>query len=145
MSTKAIAKERKEIERREREIRSQCSHTNHKGDFVLDFFGNGSDARCKICGEEFNMDPINNQELKNAINVVHNAIQQCRSFSDACEDVNIVTMLGRADYNVTALLPALYRNVSKEFYKGSNNKKNKNKKKQHDSFGGYSNGRFSSL
>lgn len=144
LTRKEIEKQRRAIEKQERLIRSQCTHTKHNGSLALELYSGTSEGRCTICGEEFNVAPISMAELQKSIQVVHNAIQQCRIFGDGSDDKKLVTLLGETDYNVTNIVHALYKQVSTEYMR-SNNKGKKKPKKQQNSFGSYSNGRFSTL
>ena len=109
MSKKEIAKIRKEAEKQERLIKTQCSHQNHKGKLTIRPIGRNGEYVCDVCGEEFNMNQISAQDLHAAITVVHNAIQQCRSFADEEDDAKIIKALGETDYNITYVLNAMYK------------------------------------
>lgn len=145
ITKKDIAKRRKEIEKEERLIKTQCCHQNHKGKLTVFPIGNKGEYKCSVCGEEFNMNPISSNELKTAINVVHNAIQQCRSFADADEEAKIIKALGETDYNLTYVLDSLYRKTINHYAKASGGKKNKKNNNRDDDFGSYGNGSFSSF
>lgn len=144
ITKKDIARRRKEIEKEERLIKTQCAHQNHKGRLTIHPIGNRGEYQCDICGEEFNIQPISSQELSAAINVVHNAIQQCRAFADVEEDLKIIKALGETDYNITYILSPLYKKTTNQYGKGNGKKKNKNKQRE-ESFGSYGNGSFSSF
>lgn len=144
MSKKEIMRAKKETEKQERLIKSLCAHQKKNGKLAVRPIGNRGDYICEICDEEFNMNPVSSQDLQAAIQVVHNAIQQCRAWSDIESDEKIIRALGETDYNIGYVLPALYKKILTHYSKDGK-KKNKNNNHREDEFGSYANGRFSSF
>lgn len=119
-----------------------CSHTHpdntfnlkiYKKDVIKDANGNfvkvkQGDCRCKHCHTEFNLAVISEKDMKNAIEIVHNMINQIKVFSgkhDKKKDLAYITELGRQDVQAMKLATV----YSKLFLsKGKHKKKNKKKK-----------------
>lgn len=123
--------EQKKIARKIEQAKIPCSHTNAKGKLKVKFMDNNL-VKCQRCGTVFSFEPVSNKELKNAVQTVHNAINQCKALSnDPRGEASLIKTLGNMDFNLTELLQ-LYERISNN---GDKKKKKKNKKDRYDSFG----------
>lgn len=126
--TRSTQELRRELENKEREIAMSCSHSkpNRKGElrFTLQALHNGQ-YRCDQCGTKFSLSPVNHKELIAAVDTVHNALQQVRSFSDPYNDEAFIRELGRTDYNIQNL--DTYYGRALQSYSGNNGRGGKPK------------------
>jgi len=96
--------------------------------------------KCKDCSTEFNMNPIIREDLKRAIQILHDAIQQIRCFADPDEDGKMIRLLGEADFN-NEEIQRLYARTLDAYSK--NRKKDKFGDRDRDNFGSYGTGAIS--
>ena len=123
----ALAKADEELRRERKKIIIQCSHHNSKGKLKLEQLENGK-WQCKYCHETFHMAPINQQELREAYQVLHDAIQQMRAFSDPEKDERLIVHLGEIDFNLGEILPTYDKIIN--FYSAKKGKKDKYKEEE---------------
>lgn len=121
----------REIKKKKTEIMIKCSHQKENGKLKIYPLNEKGDYKCKKCGEEFNMNSIARSEIEDAIETIHNAIQQIRSFARPEEDFKLIRDLGALDFNLRET-GELYDRVVNLYGKG---KKNKNKNHDRDDFG----------
>lgn len=132
VSMRDLVEEEKKIKRKKLKIRIPCSHTNDKGKIKVDFV-KGTLAQCKKCGCVFDFERIEPEELDNAVEVVHNAINQIKALSnDPEKEASLIRELGTIDFNLSEMSD-LYKRTITKYGKGGNN----NKKKDKDRFGSY--------
>ena len=87
------------------------------------------DCKCKHCHTQFNVRIIPEQKLKDAIEVLHDAINQIKTFNSnkkGKRDPELVTHLGRNDLD-NMKVGVIYSNMFLK--KGKHKKKNKKNKK----------------
>ena len=136
ISQKAIEAQRKELNRLEKKVKIPCPHTNSKGKLRVNFLSDKV-VKCRICGAKFNIETIPMDTLDAAIRVVHDAINQTKSFSpDPKKEKDIITDLGEIDYNLGELR-TLYENVTEQYGKGNRNKGKKKKHHNNNDFGAW--------
>lgn len=119
----ALEKADEELRRERKKVIIQCSHQNSKGKLKL-FKRDDGKFECKYCHEAFHMNPVDRRDLKAAIDTLHDAIQQMRSFSDAEKDEKLIIQLGEIDFNLSEIMPA-YDRIVNFFGKGKNKEKYK--------------------
>jgi len=125
----------KEAEKERRKAIIECAHQNEKGKLKIHPVNEKGDYECKYCEEQFNMNSISRSNIEDAIETMHNAIQQIRCFSDPEDDAKLVRLLGELDFNMQEV-GELYERIVNLY--GKNKKKNRGDKyKDHDSFGSY--------
>ena len=128
--------ELKEAERKFRRDRKKiaiaCPHQKDNGKLKIRYINDRGDCECLICGERFNMVPISENDLKDALSTLHYAIQQIRCLADAGSDRDVIKLLGELDYNTGETLD-LYKRFVTMYGK---NKKN-NRGKYQDDVGTY--------
>lgn len=133
-SMRDLIEEEKKIKRKMSKVKIPCSHTNEKGKIKVDFI-KGTFARCKKCGCEFDFRTINADDLDEAVQTVHNAINQIKALSnDPEKEASLIRELGTIDFNL-AEMSDLYKRTIDKYGKGNKDKK-KNKNKD-SSFGSY--------
>lgn len=111
-------------------IAVECSHQVYKKGknewrLKLDFLDDRGTAECKICHVKFNIHPISQNEVLDAVETLHNVVQQVRAFSNPDKDAKTIRDLGLLDYN-NQRLPEIYRRTLDTY---SNRKKQKNNNK----------------
>lgn len=88
------------------------------------------DCKCKHCHTQFNVRRISEQKLKEAAEIMHDAINQIKVFNHSKKghrDPELVTHLGRTDLD-TMKIVMVYSKMFLE--KGKHKKKNKKNKKK---------------
>lgn len=135
---------RRQIEKESKKIVVECSHQNEKGKLKIHPINDRGDFECKYCKSRFNMNQIHRDTIDEAINVLHNVIQQTRCFSDIEEDDKIIRLLGELDYNLQET-GELYERVRAAYGRNGGNKKKKKKHDSGDNFGSYAGGNLSFL
>lgn len=129
-----LQEERKKLEKKMAKVKIPCSHTNSNGKIKVEF-RKGTIAECKKCGCVFDFERISDEDLNDAVEVIHNAINQIKALSnDPEKEMKIIETLGQIDYSLSELAELYTRTVSKY---GKGGKKNKNKNKNNDSIGSY--------
>ena len=130
-----LMEEKKKLEKKMSKIKIPCSHTKSNGKLKVDFINGGTLARCKKCDCVFDFGRIDFNDLDDAVQVVHNAINQIKALSnDPDKESNIIRELGSMDYNLGEMVE-LYKRTINSF---SKNKKKKNKNNNNNSsFGSY--------
>lgn len=128
---KSLEKKRKQLDREQAILKSRCNHQNKEGHYKLSNLKGGK-VICDKCGEIFDLKPINKDQLAEAIEVVHNALQQVRCLAKSGKDGDddLIKVFGDADYYIHQL-ETVY---SKVLDKHASSKK---KKKKHDNEYGY--------
>lgn len=122
-------------EKAQREIAMMCSHSEptKKGEMRYTLYAKGDKVKCEQCGEEFSLQAIPLEEVRKAITVLNNAIQQVRAFSDPFSDEKIISELGRTAHNI--------KNMEKYYARAitvyGKNRGNKGKKKQRNNGYGF--------
>lgn len=131
-SLRDIYEEETRLRRKREKLKIPCSHTNDKGKIKVDFI-KGTVARCRKCGAQFDFSQIPMDDLYEAIDVVHNALNQIKALSnDPEKESKLISDLGSIDYNLSEMAELYKRTIEK------NGKGGKNKKKHSDnSFGSY--------
>jgi type III secretion system FlhB-like substrate exporter len=137
-----IEQVRKEIEKEKKKIVVECAHQNEKGKLKIHSVNEHGEYECKYCKQRFNMDPIKEVKLTDAIKTVHDAIQQIRCYSNIEEDTKLIRLLGELDFNIQET-QELYSRVVNVFGKGNGKKKDKNNKNRDDNYGSYGSGPIS--
>lgn len=123
--------EQKKIARKIEQAKIPCSHTNAKGKLKVKFQDNNL-VKCTRCGTVFSFEPVSMKELKQAVQTVHNVINQCKALSnDPQAEKDLIKTLGNMDFNLTELL-SLYERISTN---GDKKKKKDKKKNKGDHFG----------
>lgn len=132
-----IEQARKAMEKESKRLVVECSHQNENGKLKLYPVSDHGDYECKYCHTRFNMNKINFNDLKSSIEVVHNAIQQirCYSDSDSEKDAQLIRVLGELDFNVHEVAE-LYDRIVRVYGKGNGKKKHHNRD-SNDGFGGF--------
>lgn len=134
----SLKSEEKKIERKRRELVAKCNHRKESnGKLKIESLGNNV-FECKICRTRFDATKIAEDDMNDAVDVLHNAIQQIRCFSDKTEDRELVEYYGKIDSSLQTL-PETYHRLILLSSKDNFNKKKK-KHREPDSFGRYSNG-----
>jgi transcription elongation factor Elf1 len=123
--------ELKSVQRRRKEILVRCNHQNANKKLKLIPLNDRGDFKCKICHQTFNMNLIEKSNLLNAVQVIHNAIQQIRALNEIDEDKKILKYLGEMDFNIQEL-SELYDRIVAVY--GKNKKK---KRRDDDDIGSY--------
>ena len=132
LTMRNLVEKRKELDRELDKLKIPCSHTKESNGRLKVEFINERYVRCEKCGCEFDFTRIETDELKNAVNIIHNAINQIKVMSDAPErEKKVLRELGTMDYNLSELLD-LYKRTINTFGKGKKKKKSKD-----SSFGSY--------
>lgn len=132
-SMRDLMEEKKKLEKKMNKVKIPCSHTNDKGKIKVEFL-KGTLARCKKCDCVFDFGRIEFDDLDNAVETIHNAINQIKALSnDPEKESNVIRELGSMDYNL-AEMSELYKRTITKYGKGG---KNKNKNKENNSFGSY--------
>lgn len=133
-SLKGLEAQRKELEKRAAKLKAKCSHKGKSGKLKLNRL-KGSYVVCDKCGEVFDLNTINQDELERSIEVVHNALQQvrCMTRQDKESDVELCQIYGDIDYNIKNL-----GTVYAKLHNKVGNGKNKHKK-QNNEYGYYGN------
>jgi hypothetical protein len=135
-----INEAQKEFEKERKKVIIHCAHQNDSGKLKIKPINEKGDYECKYCHVEFNMNTIQENDIKDACKTLHNAIQQIRSFSDSEDDAKLITVLGELDFNLQETAE-LYDRIVNAYGK---NKKNKKKKyNDRDDFGSYGVGSIS--
>ena len=130
---KSLREERERIERELKAVSVKCSHTNSEGKLTINFVDNEK-VRCKKCGCEFRFNTISTEKLDNAIDTLHDVINQIKSFSDdPVREKKVIKSLGDIDFNLDEIRE-LYCRTTKEFSKNGHKHK---KKKKDESIGSY--------
>lgn len=139
-----IEKIRKDTEKELKKIVVDCAHQNEKGKLKIHPVGNPADGNyeCKYCKTRFNMNPIKDAELDTAIEIVHDAIQQIRCFSDYREDEKLIRLLGELDFNMQET-KELYTRAISVYGRGNGKKKDKKNRNNDSDFGNYGSGPIS--
>ena len=124
----------KAISKKIEKAKIPCSHSNDNGKIKIRFLDEGTTrVQCKRCGEIFDFRTVDGETLRNAVTVVHNAINQIKALSDnPREEKKLINTLGEMDYNLKNLIE-IYDATTKSFNKGNGKKKKKNH--DYDSFG----------
>ena len=126
-----LREEQKKLDKKKKKVAIPCSHTNAKGKLKLNFLGKGNLVQCEKCETVFDFSTISHDDLKDAIRIVHNAINQVKVMTDDPEkEYAVISNLGQLDYNLKEL-EELYRRATNKYGKGEKKKKNK------DDFGQY--------
>ena len=129
-----ILESQRALDKQVRKMKVQCAHVNKNGKLKLTEVGNGY-FECDICGERFSLAPIDRHTLDAAVEVIHNAAQTIRCYSDAEQDRNLIVAIGELDYNVREL-PDIYEKVSSAYTRNQGGKK-RNKNKNRNQGGGF--------
>lgn len=80
----------------------KCSHENERGMTLISSPKPGSnDHICTMCGEVFNMQPIESKDLGEAINIIQTAMDQLKTQFDSEEDQIMIERLGVDHYNLS--------------------------------------------
>ena len=133
--------ERKKLEKKMAKVKIPCSHTNSNGKIKVEF-RKGTIAECKKCGCVFDFERISSEDLDDAVEVIHNAINQIKALSnDPEKEIEIIKTLGQIDYSLSELAELYNRTISK-YGKGG---KKKNKNRNNDSIGSYGIGNLNLL
>lgn len=121
---KSLEKKRKQLEKEHSILKSKCDHKNKEGQFKLSPIKGGR-VVCDRCGEVFDLKPITPEQLSDAIETVHNALQQVRCLAKKSEsgDKDLIVRFGVADHDIHEL-ESIYRKV---LDKHASNKKKKKK------------------
>ena len=132
----------REMEKERKKIVVECAHQNEKGKLKIYPIGENGMYQCKYCKAKFNMMPIPTSTLGDALETVHNAIQQIRCLSDVNEDYKMIKLLGSLDFNLQET-QELYTRIVSVYGNGHTKNKNKKNKNREDGFGGYGSGQLS--
>lgn len=121
----------KDIQKQRRKIMIKCSHHNHNGKLKIESIDDEGTYRCKICKAVFNMNPIKKEDLEEAVEIVHNALQQirCHAANSSDAEEKIVKLMGELDFNLQESVE-IYDRIVRIYMKGEG--KNKDKKKRYD-------------
>lgn len=123
---------RKESEKLERLVAINCNHQkdNASRELDIDFMERDTDlAKCRLCGEIFDMGHFDQKELRRAVVTLNSAIQQIRALSTD-DDSDAVEQFGRIAYALDQI-PKQYKDTTEAFTRGK--KKKKGGKKRHQS------------
>lgn len=133
-SIKDLRSEQEELKRKLKKIQVGCSHTNEKGNLKVSIIRNNT-VRCKKCECVFNFGVVPEDEAENAIETVHNMINQIKAMTNnPVKEASVIKQLGSIDFNLSEVLE-LYKRTIDQYSKGKNKKKKHGGKK--DSFGSY--------
>lgn len=127
----------RKAERERRKVAAECSHQSEKGKLKLNALHNG-EFQCKLCKERFSMDIIDRTQIEKSVDILNNAIQQIRCFSDPTENEQVIRRLGEMAFNLKEV-SSLYERIVESSTRG-NKHKNKNKHKNEDDFGSWGGG-----
>ena len=134
-SMKDLIEEKKKLEKKMSKIKIPCSHTKSNGKLKVDFINGGTMARCQKCDCVFDFGRIDFAELDDAIETVHNAINQIKALSnDPDKESGVIKELGLMDYNLGEMAELYKRTINS--YGKNKKKKNKNNN-NNNSFGSY--------
>ena len=117
----AIEEEIRKAKRAKDKLLIDCAHQSKKGKLKLINIS-GDMYKCKFCDVKFSLQPVSQAKLEDAIKVLHNVIQQIRSFSDQEKDVKLIRHLGEIDFNLTEL-PDIYSAIMSQYKKDSKDRK----------------------
>ena len=130
-----LQEEQKKLQKKMGKIMIPCSHTKDNGKLKVDFLGD-TKVRCKRCGAIFDFRVIKKEELKSAIETIHNALNQVKALSsDPEREQGIIRELGSIDYNLKEFVELYER--TQDIYGKGNGKKKKNKGGYNDDFGSF--------
>ena len=139
-SKKRLLEKLNEIEQLSRDIQKQrkrivveCPHQNDKGKLKLEAIDDEGTYRCKFCKSTFNMTLIPRDKLNDAVETLHNALQQIRCFSDPRDEHKLIRIMGELDFNLQESAE-LYERIVNIYGRGGKKKKDRDRE---DSFGEY--------
>jgi len=133
-SMRDLLEEKKKLDKKMNKIKIPCSHTKENGKLKVEFI-NGTYAECKRCGCRFDFSRIDFDTLDNAVETVHNAINQIKALSnDPDREGGVIRELGSIDYNLGEMAE-LYKRTITKYGKGGNKKDKKNRDKSIGSYG----------
>ena len=127
---KSIEQLQRELSRAKRRVFVECSHKSHKGKFKISPINEHGDYRCLLCHDEFNMNAIPREELRDAVITLHNAIQQIRLYAIS-EDEKKIEELGNLDFQNQEILD-IYMKAMDQLKQMRGNRRS-----QYDDFGSY--------
>lgn len=132
-SMRGLEEQRKELEKRAAKLKAKCSHKGNSGKLKLNSL-KGSKVVCDKCGEVFDLNVIGQENLENAIEVVHNALQQvrCMTRTDKESDVELCQIYGNIDFNVKNL-GTVYAKLNNKV--GNGKSKHKKERNEHGFYG----------
>lgn len=135
---------RKQIEKEQKRMVIECSHTNENGKLKIKPIGSHGDFECKYCKSRFNMNQVHRDTIEDATKVLHDVLQQIRCLSDVEVDYETIRKLGELDYNLQETAE-LYERVREVYSQQGGKKKKKKKHDSGDSFGNYGGSQLSFL
>lgn len=131
-SLKSLEEERRNLEKKAAKLKANCFHKSKSGKLKVSEL-KGSKVICDKCGEVFDVEVIQEERLKESVEVVHNALQQvrCMARQDKNSDVELCQIYGDIDYNIKNL-PVVYGKIVTKMGNGK-----KKHKKQNNDYGYY--------
>lgn len=132
----SLREAQKEITKKIEKAKIPCSHTNENGKIKIRFIREGStEVQCKRCNEIFDFKTISMDKLNDAIETIHDAINQVKALSDRPEEERkVIRRLGELDYDLKNF-PDIYEGATSSF--GKNKNKKKKKKNNYNSIGAF--------
>ena len=131
-SLKGLEHKRRELDKQAAKLKASCCHKGKSGKLKVNEL-KGSKVICDKCGEVFDIAVVDDDELKRAVEVVHNVLQQvrCMTRQDKESDVELCQIYGDIDYNIKNL-PVVYSKIVSKMGNGK-----KKHKKQNSDYGYY--------
>jgi transcription elongation factor Elf1 len=133
-----IQEEERKLKQRRRQLMAECDHRDPEtGKLAIKAIDDRGNVRCKICGMEFNSVMVNESELNEAIDTLHNSIQQIRSYSGSKEDRDLIIAYGKLDADIETIAEQYGRVIRDPESRFNKKKKKKHKHNDYESFGFY--------
>ena len=136
-SMEDLQNEMKKLQKKMAKQSIGCSHTNDNGKLKVDFL-HGTSCKCKKCKIEFDFEQIEEEEIKEAAKVIHNAINQIKALSDdPVKEKSVIIELGTIDYNLKELVELYIKTINQKTKGGKKNKKKNKGNNNQNVFGNY--------
>lgn len=122
----------KKAKKAQKEAVIECAHQKGNGKIKIKIINSQGDCRCPRCETEYNINPVSKRNAEEAYTVLHNMIQQARSFCDPEKESAKIRLLGEMDYNLSEFLEVYDRMLNAFSKKGGGKKGGKNNKHGND-------------
>ena len=137
-SIQSIVEAEQKLKRERQKLIIPCSHTKKGGEKLnlnlVDDNTGETIAKCNQCGTKFSLTPVREDELRDAVMVIHDAVNQLKIYSeDPKAEAKMIEALGNIDFNVLNL-PEMYKTAVEQY---SGKKKKKRRNNSDDNYGSY--------
>lgn len=135
---KDIMQERKDLDKQLARLKAVCNHKNNEGTKIkVEPVGPGSTVVvCTKCLAEFDISTIDAEKLAEAVEIVHNALNQVKVLTSSKKqrDINLCRAYGEADCTITNL-PSVYNKIVAEYANKGKKKSKNNRGNEHGYYG----------